>query len=240
MITLPTFNPKEKTIMKSNPWIRNLLWCTCAFALLAILGSGLHGGAGIRPAKKTKWQHVPGANKNPNAPRYTLGTLNFVPVPSIKQPAAQSGPDGYLTVRGPVDLSFAGPSRPAFDRSKIIYQELQLKHEPKISSTDPVTKPPGKTPPPAVKNITKTAPVVSKSTGESSQAITADTTEPTLQQLLENARSARVKSQGTVWFNNKVDGLAPSRQEILAPFIIPWDANPPMIHIKGKATYIRE
>ena len=146
-----------------------------------------------------------------------------------------STPEGYLAVRGPVDLRLIGPGKTEFDRSKIIYVEhsgtFPLPPKPQLT-TDPPT-PPG-TPPP----VPPTTSLESSAT--TSAPVTADTTDPTLLQRLENPGAPRSKSASTILFNNKVDGLAPSSQEILTPFIVPLNTNPPTLHLRSKATYIRD
>jgi len=70
--------------------------------------------------------------------------------------------------------------------------------------------------------------------------VVADTTEPSLMDRLQNPGPPKSASGTTILFNNKVDGTAPSGQEIMVPFIVPLNTNPPTLQLGTKATYIRE
>ena len=228
--------------MIKNPWIQNFGPVLFLAVLLAVAGPVHHAsaafkGAGIRPNKLTKWKRetTPSNNNQSAEPGFALGMFDFTPRSLSGSSVEGSTPEGYLAVRGPVDLRLIGPGKTEFDRSKIIYVEhrgtfpLPPKPQP---TADPPTPPVTPTPvPPAT-------PMVSSAT--TSAPVTADTTDPTLLQRLQNPGAPRSRSANSIVFNNKVDGLAPSGQEFLTPFIVPLNTNPPTLHLRSKATYIRD
>jgi hypothetical protein len=203
--------------MIKNPWIQNIWTLLLVATVLAATGIDLFAGAGIRPKKLTKWKREAKVSNHSTSPGLSLGMLDFTPRVLKGSPVAEPQPEGYLAIRGPLDLRFTG-SFPKPPQAKLPKPEPPAVTSPK---------------PPAVV-IPDTA------SGTSSAPVMADTTTPTLLQLLENAGGHQIKSAGALLFNKKVDGISPSGQEIYAPFVIPYDVNPPTVRLKTKATYIRE
>ncbi|MBT6957219.1 MAG: hypothetical protein HN996_02245 [Opitutae bacterium] len=229
------YGKSKEAIMIKNPWIQNIWTLLLMAIILAATGIDTFAGAGIRPQKLTKWKREAKVSNPSTSPGFSLKMLDFTPRLINGSSVAEPQPEGYLAIRGPLDLRLTGTSIKEFDRSKIEYVELQgsFPKPPQAKLTKPeprvVTSP---TPPAVV--IPDTA------SGTSSAPVMADTTTPNLLQLLENAGGHKSKSSGTLLFNKKIDGISPSGQEIYAPFVIPYDVNPPTVRFKTKATYIRE
>ena len=221
--------------MIKNPWIQNIWTLLLVATVLAATGIDLFAGAGIRPQKLTKWKREAKVSNHSTSPGFSLGMLDFTPRVLKGSQVADPQPEGYLAIRGPLDLRFTGSLRKEFDRSKIEYVEHQGSFPKPPQAKLPKPEPPAVTSPkPPAVVIPDTA------SGTSSAPVMADTTTPTLLQLLENAGGHRSKSADALLFNKKVDGISPSGQEIYAPFVIPYDVNPPTVRLKTKATYIRE
>ena len=220
--------------MIKNLWIQKIGTLLLLATLLAATGIELFAGAGIRPQKLTKWKRDANVSGHSMSSGFSLGMLDFTPRVLNGSSVAEPQPEGYLSIRGPLDLRFTGTLRKEFDRSKIEYVEHQGSF-PKPPQPLPKPEPPVvTTPKPPAVVIPATA------SGTSSTPVMVDTTTPTLLQLLENAGGHQSKSAGALLFNKKVDGISPSGQEIYAPFVIPYDVNPPTVRLKTKATYIRE
>lgn len=223
--------------MNKNPWIPTFGPALMLGSLLAVASIQLHAGAGIKPTKLTKWKRATPANQAKSKmtmPSFRLALPDFTPrVPGSTDVPAE--PTRYLPVRGPIDLRLTATSPTIFDRSKVIYIEHQgsfpqaPKPYPPVAPSPTVPQVPAPVPPPPTQaSAATTAPVV------------ANTTEPTLLQRLQNPGPRKSNTGTTLLFNNKIDGVSPSGQEILTPFMVPLNTAPPAIQLGTKATYILE
>ena len=233
----------------------------CATLLLSTTSSLVaKDPAGVRPTFNygdQKWKHIPdGVNQagrssisfsNPFQGRsISMPSLKMPKLPSIKpfgsgestilppKVITQDDNRSYLSRTGPVNLQFNGNLPPDFDRNEIIYVEHkgQFPKEP--------------TPPPPTKTLRAPEakplplPPPTQGIGETSQPIQISTKPMGLPELLNAAPGYQFPQQGGIIFNKKIDGVAPDSQEIYTPFVVPYNATPPAVSIKGRATYIRE
>lgn len=251
--------------MRRNEWIHTLgtILICASFLITASSNLAAKERAGIRPTfnyGEDNWKHVPSGVKsagrgkssvrlsNPfsgrTLPRVKMPKLPKMPkVPGFGGDTKILGPKvvmkkdnlRYLHRTGPVNMKFDGYVGQDFDRNDIIYveHEGQFPKAPELPSPEPTPKAPA--PPPAP------VPAPTQGVGETAAPVQVTTVEPTLPQLLNSAPNIPVMpSPGSINFHKKIDGVSPNTQEIYTPFIVPYNATPPAVSIKGKATYIRE
>jgi hypothetical protein len=224
--------------------------------------------AGNRPSfnlGNNKWKHVPSKAKpagnigsspsigNPFSGR-SLPKLSMPSMPKLRMPSMPKVPGfgenkllgpkvimkednyRYLHRSGPVNVKFDGYTSMEFDRNDIIYVEHQGQFPTKgteLPSPIP-TKKAEPAPPPVI-------PPPTQGVGETVAPVQISTKEPTLPELLNSAYNINVfPTAGGLQFHKKIDGVSPNSQEIITPFITPYNATPPAVSIKGRATYIRE
>ena len=195
-------------------------------------------GAGIRPSKLPKLNRdtpYSRAKSRMSVPSFRLALPDFTPRALGSSDILKSEPTGYLPVRGPVDLRLTASSPREFDRSKIIY----IEHAGNFPQ-GPTQYPPADPLPLIPQPPTPNPPVPTQSATATAAPVVADTTEPSLMDRLQNPGPQKSVTGTSILFNNKVDGITPSGQEIMAPFIVPLNTNPPTIKLGTKATYIRE
>ena len=195
-------------------------------------------GAGIRPSKLPKLNRdtpYSRAKSKMSVPSFRLALPDFTPRALGNSDILKSEPTGYLPVRGPVDLRLSASSPREFDRSKIIY----IEHEGNFPK-GPTQYPPGDPLPLIPQPPKPNPPAPTQSATATAAPVVADTTEPSLMDRLQNPGPQKSVTGTSILFNNKIDGITPSGQEIMAPFIVPLNTNPPAIKLGTKATYIRE
>ncbi len=257
---LTTYILKTLNFMRSIKRIHTLgaaLLCA-ALAKFFTLPAVAKDTAGIRPTYNLvnqDWKHVPNEmkyrrggnvgfsnpfkgrpisrNKMPSMPQVRMSKF---PSPLEQGPKVIVDSDNraYLGTTGPVNLQFSGQQDTEFDRNNIKYVELEGEFprppaKPRAVTTAVAPPPPPPTPPPVKDGV-----------GESKAPILVTTKEPTLKERLERGASSPVGSTGSILFHKRVDQLSPSSDEIYTPFVIPYNAQPAAISVKGKATYIRE
>lgn len=241
-------------------WITSL-GAAALFAAMANLSTPLlvaKERAGIRPTfnyGNQKWKHVPKQVKarqgggirfsNPfkgrSMPKMRMPNMPKLSMPKFasQQPASPKvivDPNNraYLGKTGPVNLQFSGYQSGEFDRNNIKYVELQGEFPmppAKPRATEHVIAPPEPKPVP---------PPPGNGVGETIVPVQVDTQPQNLMGILGGTPKPRKATVGSVVLDKRVDQQSTNSQEIYTPFVIPYDARPPAISVKGKATYIRE